>query len=73
MSDMIYIQVSEFAKFRLPDRISEHKACLGLPVFQSSGSWGWSSPSGLGIVMVIIFWLGVWLCLGYLVERLVKR
>lgn len=46
---------------------------LGLPVFQSSGSWGWSSPSGLGIVMVIIFWLGVWLCLGYLVERLIKR
>lgn len=46
---------------------------IGLPVFQSSGGWGWSSPSGFGIVMAIIFWLGVWLCIGYLVERVARR
>ena len=48
-------------------------AYIGLPVFENSSGWGWASPSFLGYAFVTIFWLGIWLFIGYLIELISKQ
>jgi hypothetical protein len=46
---------------------------VGLPVFGRSESGGWSSPSGLGIVLVVAFWSVVWLLVAHAAESVSRR
>jgi hypothetical protein len=46
---------------------------IGVPVFGTAQSGGWSSPSLIGWVVVIILWLVIWWAVAYLVSRLFSR
>lgn len=46
---------------------------IGLPVTDGFTGWGWVGPSNLGYALAIVFWLGIWLLVGYGIESLLKR
>jgi hypothetical protein len=45
----------------------------GIPVFAPAPSGGWSSPSPLGWVMVVLLWFAVWWAAAYLLSRPFSR
>lgn len=46
---------------------------MGLPVTDGFTGWGWVGPSSFGYVLAIVFWLGVWILVGHVIESTVKR
>lgn len=71
------------AASHLPDRLAAVVAgsvylplmpfqALGLPVFGSAESWGWSPPSLLGWGLLLIVWVGVWWAITAAVARILR-
>ncbi|MEN3157700.1 hypothetical protein ABC502_04860 [Alkalimonas sp. NCh-2] len=46
---------------------------LGVPVLGAAESWGWPAPTLLGYVLLVLFWLGSWMLVGYLITRVMLQ
>lgn len=48
-------------------------AYMGLPVTDDFDGWGWSGPSFLGYLIIILVWLGAWFVVGRIIQFILKR